>query len=259
MRICSLNAVFLENTPQNNDGPLQKYLKEQSDNSYLSVTMRGIRNNARNQNNAQFLRKFFDLYGEPWKDLGDDFKEYLVDFWRQKTWRNFKRFLKNGSISVGVTLLTFVFGLIYFLSRVATLLYPVFIVLYLYLQHNVNVWTADLVDPFQRVMLTVYLALCAILLVLLCVNCSEQYLTAHFLPSSSNVRFPSSTDRSVVLERVSRQVMDHYFGMIVEPIRKAMVTEKFGPDLAPIILSYLPKQDHYGKAGADALKPKVVI
>ena len=41
------------------------------------------------------------------------------------------------------------------------------------------------------------------------------------------------------------KIFNHYLGIIVVPIRKAMIIEHFGPDLGPIILSYLPNKDEY--------------
>ena len=258
MRICSLNHVLAKHK---SDPGLRLYLERHAKESqYLNVTMRGIRTNAKNAKKAQFLQKFwFGMYGMPWNNVRGDLSRQWQD------WNNgggdFEDFVIEGSICVGVTLATFVFGPIYLVSRVATLLFPGFIVLYLYFAHDVNIWTTDLVDAFQRVMISTYLALCVALSILFYMNCCEQYLTAHFAPSYDWVN-PSCdlAELSVTrLEELSSRVTDHYYGMVVVPIRRAMVTEKFGSDLAPIILSYLPLEDHYAGADTQSLKPKIVI
>ena len=42
-----------------------------------------------------------------------------------------------------------------------------------------------------------------------------------------------------------KNIINHYTGIIVVPIRKAIVIDHFGPDLGPIILSYLPIKDEF--------------
>ena len=41
------------------------------------------------------------------------------------------------------------------------------------------------------------------------------------------------------------QITDQYFGIIVIPIRKAVVLNFLGPDIGPIVLSFLPTDDKY--------------
>ena len=114
-------------------------------------------------------------------------------------------------------------------------------------------WTSDAVDQFQVILLSMYLTLSAVLLALLWLNCREQYILSHFVPAESSVEFALS-DNSIL-----RKVTDHYYGMTVVLIRRAIVHDVFGPDLAPIILSYLPAGDHYEDAVSNIAKPKIVI
>lgn len=127
------------------------------------------------------------------------------------------------------------------LTRLATICFPGFIALYLWVWYDVNVWDSEHVDLFQIVMMSIYIALCGILSLLLCWNMSEQYLMAHILPSSGWVCAYKSTDK----KKITRDITNHYYGTIVIPIRRAIVIDCMGPDLGPIVLSYLPTDEVY--------------
>ena len=64
----------------------------------------------------------------------------------------------------------------------------------------------------------------------------------HILPFS---KYLSSTINEKHTDRLLKEITNHYFGIIVVPIRRAIVIDHFGPDLGPIILSYLPVKDEY--------------
>ena len=105
-----------------------------------------------------------------------------------------------------------------------------------------NVWNTNKIDLFQIVMLSIYLALCAIVWVLFYFNLKEQYIMHHLLPSKTFIGCKITEQEA---PSVLKKIMNHYYGIIVVPIRRAMVIDHFGPDLGPIILSYLPNKDEY--------------
>ena len=143
--------------------------------------------------------------------------------------------------------LTFFFGPFYSISRVVHLLFPWFIVLYLYLEYDVVIWTSPHIDIFQVVMITIYLVLCLVLSVLLYLNAKEQYLLFHILPFIKELD-EMGTDENTI-DKHLKDITNHYFGMTVIPIRRAIVIDCMGPDLGPIIVSYLPNDDDFEAAG----------
>eukprot|EP01083_Nonionella_stella_P173861 601011_1 len=221
--------------------------------------MAGIREHASNPKRAEFIKKFwYKLYGCVWTD---ECKGQIERYWTRYKDSDYSYgalmdLFKNGSVSIGIATLTFVMGPIYFLGRFVTLLFPGFIVLYLYFGHNVNVWNTEFVDLFQKVMITVYLALCVLLSILFYMNCCEQYLLSHFLPASRSL---THIKTKMISDELIKDITDHYYGIVVIPIRRAIVIDKFGQDLGPIILSYLPLTDHYENANQQVIAPKIVV
>eukprot|EP01083_Nonionella_stella_P305503 1066017_1 len=265
MRICSINNCLLQKKHTKlrygvADYNLKDYLDVHREKSqYLTVTMAGIRENTSNPKKAEFIKKFwYNLYGCVWTSECKGEIEYYWSQYKDNGYRHgaLMDLLKYGSVPIGIATLTFVMGPIYFLGRFVTLLFPGFIVLYLYFGHNVNVWNTEFVDLFQKVMITVYLALCVLLSILFYMNCCEQYLLAHFVPSSDS--FTPINSKSIS-EELIKDITNHYYGIVVIPIRRAIVIDRFGQDLGPIILSYLPLTDHYENARHQVVAPKVVV
>eukprot|EP01083_Nonionella_stella_P305506 1066028_1 len=271
MRICSINNCFLQEkyTYHGNsmyymwglsDDQLKNYLKEHRDKSqYLTVTMAGIREHTKNPKRAELIQNFwYNYYGYMWTNECEGEIEYYWTRYKNNHYNceALKDLLRHGFISICGATLTFIMGPIYFVGRFVTLLFPGFIVLYLYFGHNVNVWNTEFVDLFQKVMITVYLALCVLLSILFYMNCCEQYLLAHFVPSSDS--FTPINSKSIS-EELIKDITNHYYGIVVIPIRRAIVIDRFGQDLGPIILSYLPLTDHYENARHQVVAPKVVV
>eukprot|EP01084_Bolivina_argentea_P148080 258967_1 len=259
MRVSAINYAILKHKKRGlGDATLIEYLNEhRQKNQYLNVTMSGIRSHTKDKKKGRFLRKFwFHFYGYFWDDVKDDVYWYWNEYKARGTVRSRRDLLQYGSMSIGIGICTFIFGPIYILTRFTTLFFAGFIILYLYFSYNVNIWNTEFVDMFQTVMITIYLALSVILSILFYINCCEQYLLAHFLPSESWIYFVTS-------ERISKDsikdITNHYYEIIVIPIRRAIVIEHFGPDLGPIILSYLPLTDHYENADNQVVKPKIVV
>merc|ERR1712087_188016 len=118
--------------------------------------------------------------------------------------------------------------------------------LYLYLECDELIWTSSHIDIFQVAMITIYLVLNLVLAVLLYLNAKEQYLLFHILPFIDSL--PVMRNEYLIDERL-KTIINHYFGMTVIPIRRAMVIDHFGADLGPIIVSYLPNDDEFEDAG----------
>lgn len=67
---------------------------------------------------------------------------------------------------------------------------------------------------------------------------------AHLLPSSTWMSLYKSVDK----EALTKTITNKYYGIIVIPIRRAIVIDSLGPDLGPIVLSFLPTDEHYEHA-----------
>eukprot|EP01083_Nonionella_stella_P175374 610516_1 len=255
MRLCSVNQILLARRPFPADKTLKAYLtRNKKENQYMEVTMSEFRSNTKNIKHSQFILNFWhQLYGEIWNDISDSYNHAIARNQREEV-------REYGFFAVGAGLATFILGPLYGISRFITLLFPWFIVICLYVQYAVNIWNTEFVDRFQVVMITVYLILCVILSILFYLNCCEQYLMAHILPAESwfwsNRYYDNVFDRK---DEYVKAITNHYFGIIVIPMRRAIVTGRFGPDLGKIILSYLPIDDEYENANQDVVAPKMII
>eukprot|EP01083_Nonionella_stella_P173862 601014_1 len=180
MRICSINNCLLQEKHKQHvnqylrwrveDHRLKTYLTEHRNKSqYLSVTMAGLRTHSKAPKQAEFIKNFwYNFYGYLWTS---EFEGRIERYWNQYKNDNYSaealvELLKHGFMTICIATLTFIMGPVYFVGRFVTLLFPGFIVLYLYFGHNVNVWNTEFVDLFQQVMLSVYLALCVVLSIL---------------------------------------------------------------------------------------------
>eukprot|EP01083_Nonionella_stella_P066299 174452_1 len=149
MRISAVNWIITSYTRKTRqDGVLMQYLeKHQTENQYMNVTMSGIRNNATNSlwkcnsNNA-----FWDWYSMIWRDVYSDRQEKMNQWRQNRTWRNCNDLSTHTIFAVATGLITFVFGPTYLIGRFAHLSFAVFIVLYLYLGYDINIWNTDKID-----------------------------------------------------------------------------------------------------------------
>ena len=238
IRLSSFNAV-VQTVPEFycRDSKSLSYLTEARETQYMNVTMKELRENVYEEKNADFVWLFWDWYGEFWRDAKSEWKDFHT-----ATVPKRQQYFTAPFFMVFVAIAIFFSAPIYFVSKMWTLFFPIWIVLYLYFGYGVNIWNTDSIDLFQIVMMTIYLAGCGIIWILFIANCFEQYMMHHLLPSMSSLPPYISEAKA---DQLLKDITNHYFGMIVVPIRKAMVIEHFGPDLGPIILSYLPTKDEY--------------
>ena len=211
--------------------------KELEYSSYMNVTMEGLRIHSDNRKQSEFLLLFLSLYGDIWRDFYGGFKRMLGDHDV-----DCGEFCVKTFFMIVTGILTFISGPIYLLSRIWSLFFPIWIVLYLYFGYNVNIWNTQYIHVFQIVMITIYLSLCMIIWILFFLNLEEQYIMHHIIPGKVDVPYNINENDS---NRLLKEITNHYFGIIVVPIRRAIIIDHFGPDLGPIILSYLPKKDEY--------------
>ena len=214
---------------------------------YMGVTYSGLRANVidGNRKNAQYLPKFWDHYGDMLRSVWQERSREYDKWKRERDLKSFNSCALMTTLSSSFASLTLIFGPIYPISRMVHLVFPWFIVLYLYFEYDLLIWTSPHIDTFQLVMITVYFGLSIFLAILLYLNVKEQYLLWHILPFSSQLNQVTGLDG----DRYLKKIANHYFGMTVIPIRRAIVIDHFGPDLGEIIVSYLPNDDEFESAG----------
>ena len=259
MRLASVNHMMMKSGQYKGDIKSMAYLDEQRQkNQYMSVSYSGLRKHTSDRNKSQFVNKWWRWYSNLWRDDGyGRIKREYASYRLTPTCDQLNELLLTVPFATSIGLNTFFLGPLYFVSRLATVLFPAFIVLYLYVSHGVVIWNTDAIEVFQVVMISVYLVLCSVTSVLLWFNVREQYLLAHILPSESKMkRIPSQPAGQAETE--IRQVTNHYYGITVIPIRRAIVIERFGVDLGSIIVSYLPNDDSFGDVGG-VVKVRTVI
>merc|ERR1711978_55557 len=86
-------------------------------------------------------------------------------------------------------------------------------------------------------------------------NMFEQYVLAHIYPGKEYLIGVSQD----LQNEWSKEISDHYFNILVIPIRRAIVIDAYGPDIGPVILSYLPLVDKYDNSNKNMIKVSHVI
>ena len=244
MRLGATNWIL--NSDENNgfdyrDSTLSKYLEDQQKNQYMNLTFEGLRMNT-SYDDSRLYKRFWKWYSYFYRDHVDEIDFVKGEYDRNRNFYNVIWYLLHMTLTGALALTTFILGPLYLLiSRPITLFFPGFIVSYLYFGYNVNIWNTTKIDIFQIVMITIYLILCIILSILFCLNIKEQWLMYHIMPHLKHLKQYSELEANDKLKKIT----NHYYGMTVIPIRRAMVLEHFGPDLGPIILSYLPDKDEF--------------
>ena len=251
MRLSSFHhIVFDSDKVYLGDNNLLKYLTSQMETQYMNVTMKDIRMNAYEQRYADFLKVFWGLYGGIFTDVK---REFLQD--RKNGTMSRSGYCQKLFYTIMFGIITFFLGPIYLFARILTLFYPIWIVLYLYFMYDINIWKTTEIDLFQVVMISIYLGLCGIIWILFILNLEEQYLMHHIVPSNYSLSGYGINDQLV--DTLLKNITNHYFGIVVVPIRRAIVIDHFGPDLGPIILGYLPAKDEY-ESGENVPRVKTV-
>ena len=256
MRICSINHVIYGSknslwTMATDDVALKYLDKECQESQYANVTFRKLRCHTNNTKQSKFIPMFIkEYYGFFFFEQLELYNSHKLQYERTNSDYEREQMLEHlfGIIIFG--LITWFLGPLYAISRMLTLIFPVFIVVYLYC-NDVFIWSVFMIDngdmvkidAFQVVMITIYLFLLLILMVMYAVNIREQFLLFHILGSKDFLNF--SSVRPKVAKESIKKIQNHYYGVVTVPIRRAIVLDVFGEDLGPIIISYLPVQDHY--------------
>ena len=160
------------------------YLDKAVETQYMNVTMEALRVNTKIPKNSRFLSLFWrEWYGELWVQITNE--------WERRS-KNANTSCATWCIIIYYTIIvgcvTFFFGPINFLSRILTLFFPVWIVLYLYFGYGVNIWNTTKIDLFQVVMISIYVALCSIVWILFYFNLKEHYIMHHLFPAVRYLR-----------------------------------------------------------------------
>ena len=134
--------------------------------------------------------------------------------------------------------LTWIFGPFWLLSRILTILYPIFIVIYFNIR---GISFYNDIDLFQLIMFHIYTSLIIIILILGGFVLYEQYHLWHIMPVLINL--PEINDVKQGMAFINK-VEKFYDSIIIVPVREAIIIDVFGPDIGNIIISYLPKIEY---------------
>eukprot|EP01083_Nonionella_stella_P109443 319142_1 len=237
IRLCVLNKVLLEqhkmhrepNVPHYMgrfgnyyDKELYEYLDKQRDTTqFRHVTLRSLRLNC-----ARLSEKDLN-WGH-----GPRHSEFLAAFYHHLYGYSLKQYRSSHKTIAVVTctLLTYVFGPIYLLSKGINLCLPWMIVLYLYVGGGVNMFAV--VDTFQLIMWCAYVLLLLLWSSLLFSIIKDDYYLWHILPST---QFFSAVHAN---KDIDEEINDCYFEMTMYPVVESLIHQQFGHDICCLIMDY---------------------
>ena len=251
MRLSSVNFIL------GNDSALNEYLlKHERESSYMHVTYQGLRTNTTKPQFSHLLKRFWKWYADFLIDAVNEHKSSMTNYNNNGSLHNLNRIIIQKLYLFMVASVVLFFGPIYLISRPFTVLFPLFMVLYLYFGHNVNIWNTTKIDSFQIVMITIYLILATTVIILLYLNAKQQWLMAHILGYLRGMDTTKHSEK--VLDERMQNVFNHYYRVTIKPIRRAMIIDTFG-DIGGIILSYLKDSDETFEQIAPVVKVKRVV
>eukprot|EP01083_Nonionella_stella_P272207 922883_1 len=224
IRVCCINRVLLEGSGSKHRDSLKlrRYLREQSvakyngDVPYMNVTFQDVMIHGTESgvdHNKNKCAKLWDLYKNVPKYFYGKFDQLNRD-------------------NVCGELALYCCLPLYFVGRCLNILFIVFMICYLYIGYDINVFSDDL-PSFQTVMVSCYLGLLGVWSVLLYLVLQEQYYLSFILPFMS--KFYSPYDPSANSGKTI-QIMNYYHSVISQLVAQRYCVRLFGKDVAMIII-----------------------
>lgn len=225
IRIGCVNKIMIENKGNypTYDKQFVQFIEKQDESYYMDI--KSLSEFRRNHEKINFVNgpspEFFPTI------LALMFLPYLITKGEIKNNNNFGVIERN-IIFYGISVINFGIAPLYYLSRLINILYPFILLCLLYL-NGINIFNDQSdIDLFQRVTLLLYISFMLILFILGIFVMNEQYILWHIMPTKE-VR-----NTAISLE----MIQDKYNGIVVIPVRDALLHEKYGPDIAKIVIEY---------------------
>ena len=241
-KICEFNRVMIEELDDKYVGKFNKtefieYLNGEAVTGYKNVSLREMRLKARD---PEYKYKIGDehrfripfvwtaFWYELCLDAAGDYKT---------KWKN------HGYIKDLVAMITAFFlacyGMpVYALSRLFHLLTPVFVLVYLYVDAGIFIFT-DLA-PFQVIMWIIHTLLILIWSVLLYYDLMEDYYSWHMLPNIKRwTGFGENESAHKKHYEVFNKMENRYFKIVLWPLCDVVLRDEFGVDVTNVIFEYM--------------------
>ena len=227
IRILCLNHAYysMPNLWQEKDYKLKEFIEQQHENDTLNnVTYKDIRENCYDTENAMIFKVAMKEYLGIWVT-------YTVQIENASRLSNTPDRIMRTGLAVGVLLLAYVAVPIYILSRIFSIIFPYFLVVYIcYYQ---LFWK---LDSFELTMLGVYLCLQLMVFILAIFVIRIHLWLWHILPSrkkgSMGLHLINKND-------FMQRIYKHYDEVQWLPFAQEIVLQRFGKDIGGIIVEYL--------------------
>ncbi len=215
--------ILCVNYAYNSDDRLGKYILERKRNETLhQINYTDIRNNCQKPKNANLFKTGIATYFSGFYE----FKKQCID---EFDWTHRFDAICNVFWWIGLILMAYISLPVYILSRIATILYPYFIIGYLYYY---DLWFK--MHIFELSMLAFYILLHLVLLVLGVFVCRTHRWLWHVAPGVTEV----NKWRDDVIPFL-KKCYSFYDSIQWLPVTKQIVFERFGADIGDIIIAYL--------------------
>eukprot|EP01083_Nonionella_stella_P021394 59342_1 len=249
VKICVINHVLMDQHPHittidrmNANGKIawdniynkefHSFLEHEAKTQFSHVSFKQIRDNAINE-----THDYRDDNRDPDERDPRIWRAFYYEFYSGPLWE-FQREPSGNLLfivfGVGACwVLTYICLPIYLLSRAWHLVMPLFIVLYLYLYGGIILFVD--VEIFQVMMWSMYVLLACIWCILLNAVCREEYVLWHILPNIDRFR---GCDHREETTKMDTMIKERYFEMTLYPMVEQIVSDRFGVDIAHVILDY---------------------
>ena len=143
--------------------------------------------------------------------------------------------LRHSIALITLYVLTFVTGPIYALSRIFNVIFPLIVVLYLYIEGGIVLFVD--VNAFQSIMWLIYVVLMIIWWILAYPVLKEEYYLWWIMPHRTSLRAPGK-HAVVPPDKMTGIMLEKYEALIILPLIERLLLEKFGDDIGRVVLDY---------------------
>ena len=236
IRILCINNAYYNPDPETQnmfrtkDIELDRYIKKQHENDGLhNVTYKDIRENCCDKERAMIFQDGMKAYLEIWEDVMNEI-EHLCNP-TNPTETSIK--IKKGGIAVGSLLLAYVGVPIYVLSRIFTIIFPYFLVIYIY--YYQLFWKLDI---FELTMLGVYIFLQLMVFIVGFFVIRLHLWLWHILPTKRRWQMLLSSNK-YDKKKFMQRTYKFYDEIQWLPFAQEIVFQRFGNDIGGIVVEYL--------------------
>ena len=211
---------------------MHNYLILQEADHYKNLTLAGIKKSCESY---EYRKKSYQTARDHrfWSNVIERYyAQVLEDFkWTLKDYPYPKYYIAVGTLYF----LAIVAGPFYVLSRLFNVVFPLIVVLYLYIDGGIVLFID--VNLFQSIMWLIYVVLMIVWWILAYPVMRDEYYLWWLMPHRKYLR-AASKHNAIPASKMTEMILEKYETVMVLPLIEKLLMEKFGHDIGRVVLDY---------------------